>query len=414
MLSNGKYSRYLDNKDVTAMYTSIPGKDAVDIFCQKLINVNFAYFGLYPADFRDLLMMVLDNSYFKFEEMVFKQTSGLPMGNKVSGMLADSYMDSIERSLVNRLSINFYYRYVDDCLLLTTSREEADKIYHEFNTANSYIKFEIEHPGVDGSLSLLDFNINVNNEVPIVRAHTKPIKSDIFMSGLTALPSQVKKNIIINEWNRIKRRCGSMEEIKKSRKKFINKLKKNQHEWIPFLSLHNNTHDNTSHTQQDSPVFYLSIPFLNDETNTKIKRSLKELGYNIRISHRSPCLNQLINPQIYRPPTRNKKCNLNGCRVNNTDCFKSMVIYEAICSCSANYIGSTKKFFHIRMKEHFSQSSSNIFKHNRVCEGQWNFKIRQSFLSLQSLRWGEAILIKRERPQLNRREEGVCLQTYLA
>jgi hypothetical protein len=93
--------------DVVSMYTSIPAQQAVDNFCQRLADHDFVYFGVTPSDFRELFMMVLNNSYFQFEKRFYKQIIGLPMGNKISGLLADFYMDSVEQSLVNSLSIKY-------------------------------------------------------------------------------------------------------------------------------------------------------------------------------------------------------------------------------------------------------------------------------------------------------------------
>jgi hypothetical protein len=62
---------------------------------------------------------------------------------------------------------------------------------------------------MDGSLSLLDFTINVNNDIPIIKPFIKDIRSSIFIAGDTALPSSMKRNIILKEWNRIKARCGT-------------------------------------------------------------------------------------------------------------------------------------------------------------------------------------------------------------
>ena len=148
-----------------------------------------------------------------------------------------------------------------------------------------------------------------------------------------------------------------------------------------------------------------------------IKRALRPLNHSIRLTHRSPNLNQLLNQtqKKFLPPTRNGKCNINTCRINDPNlCFKSMIVYEVICnSCQSNYIGSTKKFYHIRIKEHFTQSSSHIYHHNLTCEGSWSFKVRQAFSSIQSMRWGEAILIRKEKPTLNTKEGSANLQSFL-
>jgi hemolysin-activating ACP:hemolysin acyltransferase len=404
--------KYPFSLDVVAMYTSIPAQEAADMFCQSLAAKNFNYCGLTPSDFRALLKVILDNSFFKFENYFYKQISGLPMGSKISPFLADFYMELVERPLISQLSLPFYYRYVDDCLLIVKSEDEAINIYNNFNSANHHVKFEIEHPKNDGSISLLDFNINVNGDVPILKPYTKTIKSDIFVSASSAIPDQLKRNIIINEWKRLRERCASMEEKIECRRNFIDKLRRNEHHHIP--ALHLNDYPPAVTRENGRPIFYISLPFINNQTTKRIKQIFSNLGYEIRISHRGRKLYNFINPGNFQAPTRNGQCNLRACRMNNNNCFKSMCVYEAVCNvCGSNYIGSTKKFLHIRVSEHFRQSSSQIYRHNDVCKGEWSIKVRNTFSSLQDLRWGEAILIKKDNPTLNRREEGMGLLSLI-
>jgi hypothetical protein len=401
--------------DVSAMYTSIPARKSVDNFCQKLIDTDFTYCGLVPSDIRALLLVVLENSYFSFEGLFYKQISGLPIGNVISGLLADHYMSSIEEPLVFGLALPYFYRYVDDCLLIARSREEAEMVYGEFNTADEHIKFEIEHPVNDGMLSIFDFTVDIRGENPVFKSFTKPTRTDVFVSGTTALPTQLKRNIIINEWRRIRDKCATTHEKIECRNRLIEKLKANQHTQIPFLTLN----DNRAQTMRESalPVFYLSVPFVDDVVNTMVRRALRGFGpgYNIRIAHKSRTLTNILNPPLLIPPTRNRRCNINSCRINDVKkCFKSMVIYEAICvKCRKNYIGSTKQHLHVRIAQHFRQRASHIHKHNSECDSLWEVKVRKSFSSLQDLRWGEAILIKNEKPALNRREDGADLLPFL-
>jgi hypothetical protein len=189
------------------------------------------------SDFQFFEAFMCFDQAFKYKKF-FKQIRELPMGNKISGLLAHFYMDSIERTLVTNLSVNFYYTYVDDCLLIMRSREEEIMLHSLFNNANHHIKFEIEYLNNEGSLSLLDFTVNV------FHPYIKSIKSDIFTSGELAMPSKWKLNIISNEWKRLRSRCTSVEEKKKCHSTFIEKLK-NGHQKIPFLELKENSHSFT-------------------------------------------------------------------------------------------------------------------------------------------------------------------------
>jgi hypothetical protein len=90
---------------------------------------------------KELITVILDNSFFKFEMSYFKQMQGLPMWNKVSAILADTYL--------NQSSIKFFARYVVDWRILNYSTDEANRIFQIFNKTDQHIKFEIEHPQND-------------------------------------------------------------------------------------------------------------------------------------------------------------------------------------------------------------------------------------------------------------------------
>jgi hypothetical protein len=198
------------------------------------------------------------------------------------------------------------------------------------------------------------------------------------------------------------------------RREFVTKLKRNGHKTIPRLDL-NDRQQPHNHVRHEIPTLYLSIPFVDDSVNTRVKRSLNALGYNIRICHKGRKLRDILYKPVTHPHTRNGLCNIPNCKVSSELCFRPMVVYEAICSsCQGRYIGSTKKFLHQRVYEHFHQHTSHIYKHNSICRGSWSFKIRCSDKSLQNLRWAEAILIKKENPTINRREENAGLLQFLA
>ena len=83
------------------------------------------------------------------------------MGSSISGILAISYMDRLERRALNICPPDtFFTRYIDDILIVTSSEEEAKIIIEKFQNTDSHIQFKAEHPDNTGSLALLDFRLN--------------------------------------------------------------------------------------------------------------------------------------------------------------------------------------------------------------------------------------------------------------
>ena len=139
------------------------------------------------------------------------------MGSNISSILAILYTDILESQVVTNFhQLGLYKRYADNVLLLTTDREAANQFFELMNKADENIKFEIEHPKSNNSLSLLDFTLNINSRSGQVKFcfYKKASKKNTFPHANSALPLQTKHNIIRNEANRIEERCTD-EEVKK-------------------------------------------------------------------------------------------------------------------------------------------------------------------------------------------------------
>ena len=97
------------------------------------------------------------------------------------------YMGSVEAKALNILTnsqIGFYSRYVDDACLLTKNAAEAEHIKSVFNNVDPNIKFEIEHPTAQNSLSLLDITIRINSNGDLYfDFFTKSAKKPIFVNS---------------------------------------------------------------------------------------------------------------------------------------------------------------------------------------------------------------------------------------
>ena len=82
------------------------------------------------------------------------------------------------------------------------------------------------------------------------------------------------------------------------------------------------------------------------------------------------------------------------------------MVYKVSCvTCNQCYSGSTKRFLHIRIKEHMDNRNSFIFKHGLECNPIWKFDILATTVSSNELRIKEAIIISDMRPSLNTKED---------
>ena len=104
----------------------------------------------------DIFTVVLQNTYFCFNGKYYKQISGLAMGSSVCPVLAVVYLHTLECRTLSRFNLVFYARYIDDTFIVCQNEDVALQFY---NNEDSNIKFKIERPQPNGSISLLDFNV---------------------------------------------------------------------------------------------------------------------------------------------------------------------------------------------------------------------------------------------------------------
>lgn len=149
--------------DVVALYTSVPCNDAIQIISEILQHTNFNYNGITQNEIEKLLSAILSSTYFTFNGKIYKQISGLPMGNCLSGTLAILFMNRLEQKVLLDNNICLYRRYVDDIFILCENREKAIDFHTAMNQQHPNIIFEIEFPNDTNSLSLLDFTIQIKN-----------------------------------------------------------------------------------------------------------------------------------------------------------------------------------------------------------------------------------------------------------
>ena len=149
--------------------------------------------------------------YFSFDNQVFRQKEGLPMGSNISGILAILKLETI--ALSSQLLISPYKRYVDDIYIQTTNEEMANQFHHIMNN---------QHP----IYKIRNWKTRYNTQRPLTVATPfqshhfqrgrkflqilqKSSQKPLFVHHQSALPKKSRISFIHNECKRIKDRCST-------------------------------------------------------------------------------------------------------------------------------------------------------------------------------------------------------------
>lgn len=116
-------------------------------YCLKLDVKKF-----FPSVNQDIMMsqfrkIFKDKKFLELiSEIIYSTDKGLPIGNYISQYAANLYLTWFDRYIKQDLKINYYFRYCDDMVLLSSSKEELRQVLYkikEYLTDN--LKLEIKH-----------------------------------------------------------------------------------------------------------------------------------------------------------------------------------------------------------------------------------------------------------------------------
>ena len=137
---------FLLSFDVKNLFPSVPPNEVIQI-TSKLLFENKCV-SIIREDILNLLQTCLEQNYFEFNGVIYKDGDSLAMGNPLSPLSAEILMDNLEKRIKVLPSFRrflFWYRYVDDVFAcFVGTRRQLDLFYNSLNKLHSNIKFTIE------------------------------------------------------------------------------------------------------------------------------------------------------------------------------------------------------------------------------------------------------------------------------
>jgi len=186
---------FLISLDVVSLFTNIPIDIAVE--CVERRWDLFSNECKIPKDeFLGAIRLVLNSSFFTFDNVFYNQTFGTPMGSPLSPIIADIVMQDLENSVLNtvKFPIPIFYRYVDD-ILLAVPEEKIDLILNKFNSFHPRLQFTLERGG--DRINFLDTTIILDKNVIKIDWYHKPTFSGRFLNYWSHHPLSQKRSVIM-------------------------------------------------------------------------------------------------------------------------------------------------------------------------------------------------------------------------
>ena len=353
---------FLVSFDIVNLFPNVPPSDCVKLVRNLLNSSNLPDY--VTQDLINLLLIALDQNFFNFSNVTYKQEGGLNMGSNLSPILADIFMNHIETNIIaiNNLfksHIIFWARYVDDVLaIFKGSKEDLSQFLDFINTVHPNIKFtnEIETDGIIPFLDLqiirsenkLQFDIfrkptTTDNIIPYQSAHPMNLKLSAFHSlflRLLSIPlTHNAYNTDLYTIRTIAKNNGFPDSV------IENLYQKVKHK----LALRRITALDIIKTGQKK---YFSLPYI-PKLSENIAYILKKIG---------ACFSHNVS---------NTLKNIFTSRAEDCDQMQRSGVYRLTCTCGCFYIGRSFRSLKTRTDEHLREITRKL---NNTTTSNNNFK----------------------------------------
>ena len=408
--------------DICSLFTNIPVDETCKIILEKLFpHKNSKFQGFDRLLFGKLLDNCCKNNIFLFNNELYSQIEGAPMGGCVSPILADIFLSHYEKIWLNECPNSFrpvyYKRYVDDTFLLFRETTHVKKFYDYINSKHPQIKFSYEIE-TNSQISFLDVLVRRDSSGFTTDVYRKPSNTGLGMKFHSEVPTGYKINLIHCLCVRAFNICSSynifMHEIEHIKKFFVRN-------GFPLKTVESNITKRLEILKNPPQIeftvprklLFFTFPYITNRINNSINSEIVSLcrAFYPQISPKIIFKNSFSVKSFFR--SKDKIPNL----------LQSNLVYSYNCGqCDATYYGETTRHLKTRIAEHkglsnrtnkplSNPSHSSIRDHVIETGHDMNsnsFKIVFK-CNKYDLKTSESIIIYKNRPNLNNMESSTSL-----
>ena len=170
--------------------------ETINICTNLLYNNVDAIEGINKSEFENLLFLATQESYFMFNDILYKQRKdGVAMRSPLGPTMVNVFLSFYEMKWLeqrpNEFKPVFYRRYVDDIFVLFESAEHLPKFHAYLNTCHPNMSFSFEQD-VNGKSSFLAVEVSRQQGKFVTKIRRKPTFRDVYTHFDSFLPKITK------------------------------------------------------------------------------------------------------------------------------------------------------------------------------------------------------------------------------
>lgn len=206
-LPKQKHNILLVTIDVQSLYTNIPHKEGIEacLFFTEKYRKFLPKYAPNKTILKTLLLFVLENNYFEFENKIYRQLFGTAMGTKMAPPYANIFLADLEEKYIFQhnsfiQNITIYLRFLDDIFLIWHGdRQQLNNFVTYLNQLHPTIKFTTNYS--ETSVNFLDTTVYINKRSRYLctKLYTKPTDKKSLLHFNSYHPLHTKLSIIYSQ-----------------------------------------------------------------------------------------------------------------------------------------------------------------------------------------------------------------------
>ena len=197
---------FLITIDVKSLYTNIPHEEGIEacLYYTKLYKASLPPYTPNNRILETLFKFVLENNFFTFEDVLYRQRFGTAMGTKMSPPYATLFLGKLEEEkILTDPFLNYileYIRFLDDIFILWSGSIQTLKDFEIYiNSIHPTIKFTIEYS--PNKINFLDTTIYMDDleKTFKTKVYTKPTDTKSLLHYSSYHPNHTKENVIYTQ-----------------------------------------------------------------------------------------------------------------------------------------------------------------------------------------------------------------------
>ena len=258
--------------DVTSLYTTIPIDQSL-LVMEDLLQHDDKLADptpLSPNQILDLVNILLQTTYFKFNDQIYQQTDGAAMGGPTSAIVSEIYMQALEMTAITTADHppKVWERHVDD-VFSVIQRIYLQELLHQINSLHSQTQFTKEEEK-DSILPFLDTLVQRNpDKTRSVKVHKKPTHTNQYLNYTSHHSTPAKQSVITALFDRADNVASSEKDNEDEKQHLLAALQQNGYPrdfTMKTVKQHNRRKERTTEVTEEKskPNRKINLPYIQE------------------------------------------------------------------------------------------------------------------------------------------------------